>query len=356
MTRHAAFTLLELMVALASASVLMVGLSSALYIAAQGMDLNQGASASRGRANAAMGRLLGDARTATRYRSVTPTAVEFDVADRTGDGVADKLRYAWNGVAGGPLRRSLNGGSPVTLLHDVRSLTFGAPTRAVAASNVTTTALNLRPTLGVGPAPTGLVSGRSLVLSRPPSTAPGDLLVAVVATTNNQTNYLGASGWTSLVAVNNGSKVTLTVWLRTVAAGEPATYTWTWATNQSAIGWILPLYNQRATAPVAASEYATAVGKSQFPATPSVNAATNNSLLLRVGAFEKDSFTTNDVTGLPGHVNLWARNVGSSLAAACGYRASVTSGATGAAAFSLKSNNDYAVATIVITPRTPVGQ
>lgn len=355
MTRRDAYTLIEMMIALASAGVLMVGISSALYIAAQGMDLDQGASAARGRADAAVGRLLADARTATRFRSATATAVEFDVPDRTGDGAADTLLYAWSGTVGDPLTRTLNGGAAQTVLSDVRSLSFGAPSHAVATPNVTTTPLETWPVLGAGEAPSVVDPGVGITMNTPAGVVPGDLLIGVVATTGDEASLIATTGWTKLAEVNNPGYVSLTVWIRTVTTSESATHTWTWTNTESGIGWILPFYNQHASIPVAATEYATATGKSNTPVTPSVTAATNDSFVLRVGAFEKGAVDTTDVTGLPGHSDIWARNVSNILSAACGYVVPITAGATGTAAFGNKNSEEYAVMTIVITPRTPVG-
>lgn len=357
MTRRPAYTLLELMVALGSASVLMVGLSSAIFIAAQGLDLDQGASASRGRADAVVGRMLADARTATRYRSVTPTAIEFDVADRTGDGAADRLRYEWNGVVGGPLTRSLNGGSPVTLLHDVRGLTYGSTTRAVTAQNVMTTPLTTSPIIWGQTSPASALGVNSLALTTPAKVVPGDLLVAMVATTGEQTSVT-AAGWTEIAyAVNgNNQKVRLGAWLRTVSVAEPTTHNWYWPVAADTIGGILVVSNHDPTTTVPAGGLATVQNKTYIqPESPSATSIRANSLVLRLGAFGRNEIATADVTGLTGHTNIWARNVSTNLAAGWGYALLPSAGAAGGNAFVLQNACSYATITVVISPQVQVG-
>lgn len=357
MTRRPAYTLLELMVALGSASVLMVGLSSALFIAAQGLDLDQGASASRGRADAVVGRMLADARAATRYRSVAPTAIEFDVADRTGDGAADRLRYEWNGVVGGPLTRTLNGGSPVTLLRDVRALTFGSTTRVVTAQNVMTTPLTTSPIIWGQTAPTTALGVNSLALTTPAKVIPGDLLIALVATTGEQTSVT-AAGWTELcyAASSNNQKVRLSAWLRTVSTTEPGTHSWFWPVTADAIGGMLVVSNHDPTTTVPAGGLATVQNKSHIhPESPSATSVRANSLVLRLGGFGRNQVATADVTGLTGHTNIWARNVSADLAAGWGYTLLPAAGPAGANTFVLGSASSYATITIVISPQVQVG-
>jgi len=355
LTRRPAYTLLELMVALGSASVLMVGLSSALFIASQGLKLDHGASASRGRADAVVGRLLADARTATRYRSVTPTAVEFDVADRTGDGAADRLRYAWSGVAGSPLTRSLNGNSAVTLLPDVRALSFGSTTRAVVAQNVMTTALNTNLVFWSQATPTAATGVTSLTLTTPSKVVPGDLLIAMVASTGEQAS-LTAAGWTELCyATNNsGNKLRLSVWQRTALPSEPTTHSWYWPNPSDAIGGVVLLSNHDPQTPVAVTGRAIRSNqKANNPLCPTATVVRANSLVLRLGAFDKNNIPT-DVSGLSGHTTVWAQHASSVLSAAWGYLPSVSAGTTGTANFALNNAADYATITIVVSPQIPL--
>ncbi|TWT98077.1 hypothetical protein Pla108_22340 [Botrimarina colliarenosi] len=354
MSNRRGFTLIELLVAMASATVLMAGLSSALYIAARGMDLDDGGSARRARADAAVGRLLADARTATRMRTLSSGVIEFDVPDRTGDNVADRLRYAWDGMPGSLLTRELNGGSPITVLQDVRSLSFDSATRTSTVDTTAGSTLTTWPRLG-GVLQPAASTTMSIAVSRPTTMVPGDLMVAVLCVEETSTGDIDTpSGWTQVLLRENSGEVTLGVWTRTLMASDPSSFTWSWNSNKDAIGWILVLSNHHRTEPIAATEVAYSTGKSSHPTTPSVTAATGDSLVLRVGAFDKDIVKTVDVTGLPGHTDVWVRSVDNKIAGACGYAVPVGPGAVGTAAFDNKNNSDYVVATIVITPRPAV--
>ena len=55
-------------------------------------------------------------RYATLVIQQTPQILEFVVADRNADGTAEKIRYEWSGVAGDPLRKTINGGTAVDVL------------------------------------------------------------------------------------------------------------------------------------------------------------------------------------------------------------------------------------------------
>jgi hypothetical protein len=56
---------------------------------------------------------------ATLLIGQSPRILEFVVADRNADGTAEKFRYEWSGTSGDPLRKTVNGGTPVTVLESV---------------------------------------------------------------------------------------------------------------------------------------------------------------------------------------------------------------------------------------------
>ncbi len=353
--RRPAYTLLELMIALGSASVLMAGLSSALFIAAQGLNLDQGASASRGRADAVMGRVLADARTATRFRSVTPTAIELDVADRTGDSAADRLRYEWSGVVGDPLTRTLNGGAAVTLLRDVRALSFESTVQGRSVQNVTTSALHTWPRVSSQSDPTTIIAGSSLAIATPFKVVPGDLLIAIIASTGDQ-DPVPEAGWAELCVAKNGnnSKIRLSAWRRSASAGESTMHTWNLSDVVDAIGGMIVVSNQDASEAIVAEKTDSQV--SLNPTCPSAVVSRPDSLVIRLGGFAMDSIQTPDVVGLSGHTTIWARNVSHRLAAGWGYEIQASAGTTGAANFALRNATESATITLVISPRFLVGQ
>ena len=79
------FTLLEMVVAMLAASMLLVGLSSALYLTIQATEPDIGGHQSKLSAEAALAELTSELRFAQAFVERTTHAVEFTVADRDND-------------------------------------------------------------------------------------------------------------------------------------------------------------------------------------------------------------------------------------------------------------------------------
>ncbi len=125
----AGYTLLELVVASASAVVLMGGLSSSLYIAAQSLDVGSGSLVETRTANTALATINRDLQSALTLSELTATSVTMTVPDRTGDDVPETIRYNWAGTAGDPLTQVYNGGAATTLAANVQSFSLAWMTR-----------------------------------------------------------------------------------------------------------------------------------------------------------------------------------------------------------------------------------
>jgi len=114
-----AYTLLELVVALALTAVLMLGMASAVLVASRAVD-PQTPDRLRGAAAEAAVRLAQELAFATAFTERTDHSLAFTVADRTGDDVEETIRWAWSGTEGDPLTRTYNGGAAAVVLEDVR--------------------------------------------------------------------------------------------------------------------------------------------------------------------------------------------------------------------------------------------
>ncbi len=119
--RHG-FTLAELIIAMASSTLLVAGMGSAIFIAIQAAEEDTVAG------ETIEGSLLADeiaedVRAAVGFRERTANAITFSVADRNGDGYPEVIRYSWSGTAGDPLYRTQNG-TQVEIADSVASLTF----------------------------------------------------------------------------------------------------------------------------------------------------------------------------------------------------------------------------------------
>jgi len=131
--RRSGYTLIELLVSSALGAVLLGGMGSAVYVASQAMDIDQGASAQRASNARIIDQILRDVRHATAFSERTATAITFTVPDRDGDGQPETMRYAWSGTPGDPLTYQLNGVSGDNLAADVTSLDFSFITRTMVA-------------------------------------------------------------------------------------------------------------------------------------------------------------------------------------------------------------------------------
>lgn len=117
--RAGGFTVLELMVSLASASLLMAGVSSSIFIALRATDTSRTptAYALEGLARLSDMSELQYAQTAAEQ---TATAVTVTVPDRNDpDTNPETIRYAWSGTPGDPLTRQYNGGAVAPVADDV---------------------------------------------------------------------------------------------------------------------------------------------------------------------------------------------------------------------------------------------
>lgn len=130
--RRKAHTLIELVMAMASATVLMAGLAATVMVTSQAFRPETTAQHARTTAAFTVHDLLADIRLATGFTERSEEALTFTVPDRDGDGRAETLTYAWSGVSGDPLTLSYNLNPPVALIQDVRAFSLAYLTSNVA--------------------------------------------------------------------------------------------------------------------------------------------------------------------------------------------------------------------------------
>src|SRR3954468_19194914 len=118
--RLAGFTMIELTVAMVASAFLLVGLGSVMFIARQ-VAYSPTAASRRAKTADIVNQISDELRYATVITQQTSQILEFVVADRNNDGTAEKIRYEWSGVAGDPLRRTVNSGTPVDVVTSVYS-------------------------------------------------------------------------------------------------------------------------------------------------------------------------------------------------------------------------------------------
>jgi hypothetical protein len=116
--RRRGHTLMELVAAMVCSAVLLAGLGSVMLIGRQVAYSPTSASVRTETANV-VSYLADELQYATLLIGQSTRSLEFVIADRDGDGRAEKIRYAWSGTSGDPLVKTVNGGAPHTILEAV---------------------------------------------------------------------------------------------------------------------------------------------------------------------------------------------------------------------------------------------
>lgn len=115
-------TLIELVVATASAALLLGGLASTIYISSRALDGAGSAPLQTLTAAETMDDAMADLQYALSFSERTANAVTFQVPDRDGNDTPETIRYSWSGTPGDPLVLEYNGSDPATLAENVQQL------------------------------------------------------------------------------------------------------------------------------------------------------------------------------------------------------------------------------------------
>jgi hypothetical protein len=110
------------MVAIAVSSVLLVGMGGALTMTIGAAEKGDGPNARLGQAAEAIDQMMADMQTATGMDTDTANRVVLTVPDRTGDGNAEQITYAWTTGASGQLTRAIGGGTARVLIPRVSAM------------------------------------------------------------------------------------------------------------------------------------------------------------------------------------------------------------------------------------------
>lgn len=117
--RRCGFTLVEMVVSLAIASVIVTSLGSVIMLASRALPAAGGGNSGMA-TGLAMSQLASELRYALAISSATQNDITFTVADRDGDGKEETISYLWTGQ-GAPVTRTYNGGTAVTVLPSVHA-------------------------------------------------------------------------------------------------------------------------------------------------------------------------------------------------------------------------------------------
>jgi hypothetical protein len=109
---------------MAVTSVILLGAGSAMLIAARALPEAQNPAAESVAGIEALAPITTELQYAVALNQRSDRMIEFTVADRTGDGTPEVIRYEWSGAAGAPLARQYNGGAAVEVLSDVHEFSL----------------------------------------------------------------------------------------------------------------------------------------------------------------------------------------------------------------------------------------
>lgn len=127
-----AMTLIEFVSALSVSALLVVGIHSSIAIALRGMPTSSGPAATALQANRFLDSLATELESAIYVSELTASSLAFSMPDRDGDGLAERVRYAWTGASGGALTRQYNGATAETLASGVDLFALTPAYRSVA--------------------------------------------------------------------------------------------------------------------------------------------------------------------------------------------------------------------------------
>lgn len=118
-------TMAEMVLTLAIMSILMTGLTSAILLSTHALpDEDSPVEAAMTGADA-VDRIVEELREALWVFERTPTTITFTIPDHDGDGLPERVRYAWSGASGDPVTRRYNGGDLSVVVEDVREFDLG---------------------------------------------------------------------------------------------------------------------------------------------------------------------------------------------------------------------------------------
>jgi len=345
------YTLLELIIGMATSVVLLGGLSSTLYISSRALNTESSVSRQSSIAAEVLGNMMADLQYARTFSERTDTAVTFTVPDRNDDRLPEHIRYAWSGTPGDPLTYQFNGGTIVNIATNVQAFNLSSLTRLITAD--------------VAPLVSNQIAfeefteakrdsnGTSLAIDLPPGTVAGDLLVAAVAHDGSLDSMTAPAGWSTIAVGDGNNRVVMGVWWKLAGSSESSNFSFFWENNERAYGIILRFTGHNPSNPV--ESFATASGRSTNPTSPAVITTIDNSMILRLGGFDRNRIAV-DAPGLSGHTAITMDKSDDSISSAsggAGYVMQATAGDSGTSSFSYANASDseeFFTVTLAIPP------
>ena len=132
--RSRAFTLVELVLALALTTIVVGAATSVMIVASRALPSTSDASVLATDTASGLAMLEAELQCATRTR-LEPTAITFTIPDRTGDSIPETIRYSWSGVSGQPLLRT-EAAATAAVTGPLQSLSFTADSARTSGTRI----------------------------------------------------------------------------------------------------------------------------------------------------------------------------------------------------------------------------
>ena len=127
------YTLIELVLAMAITTILLMGMSASIVIASRAVSDGYDVVGLALRTSDSLGEVNSDLSMADVFLDRTSSSVTFTVPDRNADGSSETIKYWWTGSSDARLMRQVNGGPEIALAENVQQFTLTYGLTAMAA-------------------------------------------------------------------------------------------------------------------------------------------------------------------------------------------------------------------------------
>lgn len=361
-TTRGGYTLVELVISSAAASLLMGGLAASLFMTIESVEVAS-STESVGRVAQVQADIVRDLERATSFSELTKEVVTFTVPDETGDGIEETLSYEHD-LSSNDLLFTYNG-TTVTLLSGIGNSDFEYFERTVSGSATLPAPYDVNDWgtrwasgatyEGFAEAKLTNESQTTISIATPSSTSEGDLLVAAMAVDADTTALSPPSGegWTQIAKrSHNETNLAFGVWWKIASASEPATHDFSKPASEHTYAWIMRFTGHDQANPIDDSSIYENDSRSDTPLSPAVTTSADDTLILRLGGFDDDDIFIDD-PGLADHtaITMDETNSGSATCSGGGgYVLQESAGSSGTSNFVLDRSEHGIMVTIAIAP------
>lgn len=288
-----AFTTIELLVSLSIASVLTLGLSSAIFIAGRSLDVPEQTRQEQASFGNDLGRLRENFADALAI-DVNQDAgtISLVVADRDEDQIDDTINY----------RLSFGSLLEESTLYGTRTIATGVTDLSLSTNSQQPSRRTIKQAYLAKAISLNNGSTQNLIIPFPSGSQAGDLLIVTLALDSAVANVaLQESGW-NLITTHVGSGKTLAAWFRYIAASETSV-TAQWQSNSRVVASVLRISKAAKVDPIESLNVLSGDYSSSDPNpnSPPVSLEKPGGLILQILTADKNSLA-NQTGGLNSHM------------------------------------------------------